>query len=190
MTNCKDSGMTIIQRQHGATLLVALIILLVLTILGLSSSQSVLLQERMTFSVQDSHVALQSAELAASEAEAFIAANVTTKSGFADDGDGSVKGLFTQGNGPANLFEASNWTNANSQQASTSVHANVPAPRFIIEDLGLSSDEADDAGSVNMMGYGQSSGQGEINSFRIIAQGKGRADETKRYVISYYGKRL
>ncbi len=179
-----------VKKQTGATLVVALIILAVLTILGVSSSQSVLLQEKMTFSVQDAHVALQSAELGIAEAEAFIEANVqTNKSNFADDGEGTLPGLYTQGNGPANIFDASAWASTNSQQASTSVHSDVPAPRFFIEDTGVS-DEASDVTSVNIQGYGQTTGQGDVNGFRIVAQGKGRASETERYVISYYGKRL
>ncbi|TNC79332.1 MAG: hypothetical protein C9356_19715 [Oleiphilus sp.] len=177
-------------KQQGATLIVALIILAVLTILGVSNSQSVLLQEKMTFSVQDAHVALQSAELGIAEAEAFIEANVdVNKSNFADDGQGTQVGLYTQGNGPADIFDSSTWLSTNSQQAGATVHSDVPAPRFIIEDTGIS-DEASDATSVNIQGYGQSTGQGSVNGFRIIAQGKGRANETERYVISYYGMRL
>ncbi len=183
------SATNLYRQQRGATLVVALIILLVLTILGFSSSQSVILQEKMTFSVQDAHVALQSAELGIAEAEQFIEDNIVTKAAFADNGQGTLRGLYTQGNGPDNLFDPAAWTAANSQQANISVHPDVPAPRFIIEDTGLS-DEDDNVGSVNITGYGQTTGQGDINSFRIIAQGKGRSDETERYVISYYGKRL
>ena len=177
-----------IRGQRGATLIVALIILVVLTILGVSGSQSVLMQEKMTFAVQDAQVALQSAELAVSEAEAFIEANVTTLSGFTANGQ-STPGLYSQGNGPANIFAATTWTSANSQQASTTVHTDVPAPRFIIEDIGVS-DEDSNVASVNVQGYGQTTGQGDVNAFRIIAQGKGRSGGTERYVISYYGKRL
>lgn len=49
-------------RQSGAALLVALIILLVLTLLGLTSSQVGVLQERMAGNVQDSNLAFQRAE--------------------------------------------------------------------------------------------------------------------------------
>ncbi len=179
------------ERQKGATLIVALIILLVLTILGFSGSQSVLLQEKMTFSVQDSHIALQSAELALSEAEAFIANTVVTKTDFEDDGQNATyPGLYTLGNGPENIFSAANWTSANSQVASTSVHADVAAPRFYIEDTGVPGDEDDDAGSVNILGYGQTTGQGDINTFRVVARGVGRSANTERFIIGFFGKRL
>lgn len=190
MMNAIAHSQPTLSRQQGATLVVALVILAVLTILGVSNSQSVLLQERMTASVQDAHVALQSAELGVVEAEAFIEANVqANKSNFSNNGQGGLAGLYTQGNGPSDIFDSASWASTNSQQATISVHSDVPAPRFIIEDTGTF-DEIDDATGVVIGGYGQSTGQGSINSFRIIVQGKGRSDESERYVISYYARRL
>lgn len=49
-------------RQSGAALVITLIMLLLMTVLGLSSSNVGILQERMTSNVQDTNLAFQRAE--------------------------------------------------------------------------------------------------------------------------------
>ena len=58
--------------QRGAVLVVSLIVLLVLTILAVSMSQTARLQERMTGNMRDSDLAFQSAEAALRGAESKI----------------------------------------------------------------------------------------------------------------------
>jgi type IV pilus assembly protein PilX len=58
--------------QGGAVLVVSLIILLVLTVLAVSMSQTARLQERMTGNMRDSDVAFQSAEAALRDGESFL----------------------------------------------------------------------------------------------------------------------
>lgn len=61
------------RRQRGATLVVVLILLLVMTLLGLASLRGTVLEERMTSSLLDRSLAFQSAETALREAEAVLA---------------------------------------------------------------------------------------------------------------------
>jgi type IV pilus assembly protein PilX len=59
-------------QQTGAVLIVSLILLLVMTILALSSSQAVRLQERMAGNVRDTDLAFQGAEAGLRDAELYI----------------------------------------------------------------------------------------------------------------------
>ena len=56
-------------RQKGAALTIVLILLLVVTLLGLASTRSSLLQERMSTSMYDRALAFQTAEAALREGE-------------------------------------------------------------------------------------------------------------------------
>lgn len=59
-------------KQRGAVLMVSLVLLLVLTLLGISGIESTILQEKMTGSVQDRERAFQAAEAALRDAENYI----------------------------------------------------------------------------------------------------------------------
>ena len=50
--------------QRGVVLIVSLIFLLVLTLIGVTASQSTILQERMAGNVKDRNMALQASEAA------------------------------------------------------------------------------------------------------------------------------
>ncbi|HEY5758074.1 MAG TPA: PilX N-terminal domain-containing pilus assembly protein, partial [Steroidobacter sp.] len=53
-----------VTRQHGAALVISLLLLLIMTLLGLGASQSTRLQERMAGNQRDQELALQAAEAA------------------------------------------------------------------------------------------------------------------------------
>ncbi len=60
------------QRQRGATLLVALVMLIVMTLLGLASIRGTSMQERMGANMYDRSLAFQAVESALREAEATV----------------------------------------------------------------------------------------------------------------------
>lgn len=62
--------------QRGVVLIVGLLLLLVLTMLGITSMRSALLEERMTGNVQDKMVAFQAAEAGLRDGELFLQAPV------------------------------------------------------------------------------------------------------------------
>lgn len=61
-----------INNQRGATLIIALIMLLLLTIIGLSSMRGTSLQESMAGNMRDSSLALQAAEAALRQGEGVV----------------------------------------------------------------------------------------------------------------------
>ena len=59
-------------RQRGAVLIVSMLLLLVLTILALTASQSTRMEERMAGNARDADLAFQSAEAGLRAAETYI----------------------------------------------------------------------------------------------------------------------
>jgi len=60
------------KRQTGASLIVSLMLLIVLTLLGLSGMQSTVMQERMSNNVRDKGMAFQAAESALRSGESWV----------------------------------------------------------------------------------------------------------------------
>lgn len=77
------SKLPIPAREHGAALLVCLIILVLVTLMGLTSMRTSVLQEKMSGANSDKTLALQAAERALRDAEARIRHTLTSTSGFA-----------------------------------------------------------------------------------------------------------
>ncbi|MBR9830275.1 MAG: hypothetical protein GYB41_16845 [Oceanospirillales bacterium] len=61
-----------VRHQDGATLLVAMIMLVLITIVGFSAMQTATVQERMTGNLRDKEVSFQAAEAALREQEAML----------------------------------------------------------------------------------------------------------------------
>ncbi|MDP3288403.1 MAG: PilX N-terminal domain-containing pilus assembly protein, partial [Methyloversatilis sp.] len=85
-------------RQRGVTLVVALMLLLAVTLLGLASMRGTGMQERMSANLYDRAIAFQAAESSLREAEALLA------SGAAGPFNGTVNGLYAKPTPGANSF--------------------------------------------------------------------------------------
>jgi type IV pilus assembly protein PilX len=83
---------TIIPRQQGTALVIALVMLLVITVAGVTSMRSSALQERMSGNTRDREVAFQAAEGALRAGESYLNGFTSTPSPAVDyfhgDGDG------------------------------------------------------------------------------------------------------
>ena len=173
-----------VKKQSGSVLVISMIILFTLTLFVLSTSQSGVVQEKMTAAVRDTHVSLEIAESGLRDAEKVIDTLVATTS-FNDSGTG---GRYSLGNGPADLFAAANWTDSKSNAATTTVSGQEA--RYFIEYLGLLPTADEELSSVTINGYGQTTGSGDIHGFKIVARSLGGNGNTERIVVSYYGKRI
>ena len=69
-----------LSRQHGATLLTALIFLVILTLLGIGMYSTTTSEEKMARNFRDKEIALQAAEAALNEAKIWITASYNTSS--------------------------------------------------------------------------------------------------------------
>ena len=176
-----------LKNQRGSILIVSLMILVVLTMIGVSSMTSSSLQERMAGNFRDRQIAFQAAEMSLAYAEEFARNDINSASIFTDTGTG---GYYTKYNGPTNLtaFNSSWWTNTASRALPTTINQVRTQPRYVIEYRG---DIGEDEGtSVNISGYGESAGGGVIANFRITVRATGLSDNTQVFLQSNYGKRL
>lgn len=173
------------KNQRGSILIVSLMILVVLTMIGVSSMSTSSLQERMAGNFRDRQIAFQAAEMTLAYAEDFARNNINSASIF-----NNTNGYYAQYSGPTNLsaFDATWWTNTGSQVLPTSIDQVRTQPRFVIEYRGNVGES--EGTSVNLSGYGESAGGGLIANFRITARATGLSDNTQIILQSNYGKRL
>ena len=88
--------MKIIKRESGVALITSLVFLAILMMITVASMRSTVLQEKMAFAVKDTGIALESADSAIVNAEAFLNSLCTR-----DDFDPSqISGLYDQGMAP------------------------------------------------------------------------------------------
>ena len=72
-------------REQGSTLIVALIMLLLISLIAVSSMQDTILQERMVSNTEDRALAFEAAEAALREGETVIDKGNVTARGFCDN---------------------------------------------------------------------------------------------------------
>lgn len=131
-------------RQSGAALAVSLIMLLIMTLIGVTAMQTTIFEERMAGNAKDANTAFQAAEAALRAGEAYL--NGTATVGPFD----GTAGLYDQDTAPApeNLESDSSWP-ATAVTYGTSLDEVAAQPEYIIEhmrpvldpDLSLASDE-------------------------------------------------
>ncbi|MGB1092544.1 MAG: pilus assembly PilX family protein, partial [Oceanobacter sp.] len=144
------------RQSDGAVLITALLILVVLTLLVLSSSGTSVLNERMAGSYRDTEIAREAAELALRRAEEWLETNITniamvewdaaaagmysiqhsTSAPFLYSGIASASASYKM---PAtfNPTVASSWSNINYSTAGASAQLNILTTQEVT-DLGLS----------------------------------------------------
>lgn len=161
------------QPQRGAVLIFVLIFLLVLTVVGLSSMESTILEERMAGNLQDFNVAFQAAEVAVMAAEQWLASRVFYPQCSAD-GSSGVWGRDAMDPDPDNFVpwwreptrDNQGWWAANAV-AVTTLPGLAQPPRYIIEEFVVSN-----VGESVAIGSGE---PGRIRVFhRITGRGTGR----------------
>lgn len=177
---------TIASRQQGASLLVVLILLLVMTLLGLAILRSTLMQERMSANLYDRSLSFQSAETALREAEARI--KQSELSGVRLGFDCSVVGMICPSI-PTNALSGAAcsggkycWT---TMSAGNQVLSTGMVPQYYIEYMGKYTNE-DDLGlasSANANQYGGSGGVPLQHFYRITARSHNPSGSDRSVVV-------
>ncbi len=127
--------------QCGFVLIMALILLLLLTILGLAAAQSSLLEERMAGNGRNHELAFQAAEAGLAAARSGIRQGLWSNADFA----GNASGLYLLSNCCAGTPWTSAWTLPNVWSSALPITTPVPGltipgqltqqPIFIVEEL-------------------------------------------------------
>lgn len=166
--------------ERGSALIVSLLILIVLSMLGLTAVRTTTLEEKMAGNLRDDDLAFQAAESALRDAEAFVESVVSTNA-FNDSG-----GLYSQATPDPDYFASTSWSSGNSRAYSGAIAGVKTQPRYIVKYLGV---VPTPGGALNIGGYGNGQA-GSLNAFRITAQGTGGRDTTQVVLQEYYGRKM
>ena len=173
-----------IEKQQGVALVVSMIILISLTMLGLTAIQRSTVDLAMAGNQREIGLMFQAAEVGLVRAEDFVEASTTNA-----DFDDSSLGLYTVSASDPNYsspdyFDGTTWTSS-SQVAATSLDA-YEQPRYMIEYLGDRSQNP--LAAINIGGYGTQQTGDTVSIYRSTSRGAGLTGNSFRYVQSYYGK--
>lgn len=157
-------------RQSGAALVVALLILLVLTVLGITAMQTSNMEQQMAIQYHDHQLAFQAAEAALVEAQDYIQSQPLTVNSFTA---GCVNGLCLPADPTTTTTPVWNdtalnvWKTAGLHQTGSYTASNVSQqPEYIIEWLGYVFPSGD-------FPPGAVPGPGDPEMFRVTALGTG-----------------
>jgi len=131
-----------VQTERGVALIMGLILLVVVTLLGLSNLQTVTFEEKMTGATYDRQIALQAAEAALREAEQYVENNKPTPSYADADGtcpSGAINNCTSGICPPPDKDCPSRWLPAagfTQWQNASALPALAGTPQYFIEYLG------------------------------------------------------
>jgi type IV pilus assembly protein PilX len=168
------------RRQQGAVLVVSLVFLLVITMLAVGSMQNTILEEKMAGNASDRNLAFQSTESALREAEIFVE-GIVSLGNF-----GSAGGLRGRTDAEPSFYDQTTWGDANNYVVAATDFGSYEEPRYFVKHL---TTVAGTEGSLNMSGYGDNKGTGDVTIFRITARGTGASSDSAEVILrSQYGR--
>jgi len=173
--------------QSGVVLAISLIMLLLLTLIGITGSQVTSLEEKMAGNEKDYNLAFQAAETTLREAEKYIE-GLTTMGDF----DGTNPGLLQEADFDAGDYylTLNNWSSSNSV-ASSKNFSLIPSsfqPRYIIKYMFVK--KVDKNAKLNIGGYGESTAGGQVTIFKVTSRSTGVTGLSQVVLQSFYGKKL
>ena len=171
-------------RQRGVVLILALIILLALTILGVSGMSTTSMEERMAANTRDRQVGFQSAEAALREGEQFVANNLMDPTMFDSSCTNGLCDCSDKGFGCVEYWTDTTlnvWNTASRHKTYSITYTQVAAPaEYIIEFMGYTDPGGTPPGYVPKAG--------DPMMFRITAVGTGQSPNAKIMLQSTYKK--
>ena len=171
--------------QQGMVLVVGLVMVLLITIIGVSAIRGSGLQESMAGNMRDRNIAFQAAESALREGEAIIGPSVKTLPPFKGaEGTGLWQDLSET---PANsiiYWTKDNWASM-SKETDLEFEDVTASPRYVVEEI-----EVDIAMSARADGSGVDihamQSTGDATPYRVTAQGFGISPDTDVVLQSTY----
>lgn len=163
--------------QNGAALIVSLVILISITLLGITTMKQSLTELNMAGNLRQSEMAFQAAEVALTAGETAL----------------------TNGNEPSNMIaensadpdylDPTTWSGTDATEANTIALANISiSPRYVVKSLGMWDPDANTRkGNPGFGGYGQTSNAARVAYYRVTARGFAQTDVTTRTLQSFYG---
>lgn len=173
-----------IAKNRGVALFISLVLLLVLTIIGVSAVQTTSLETRMARNEHDSLLAFQAAESALRDGETAVEGVVSTAE-FTDTGAGGKWTVAPLGNDPR--WMVADWSGAGTVVAPTAVADVAAPPRYMIEHVAsvVRQQNAYQLGS----DYATSDAN-RVEMFRVTALGIGGSTHARVMLQTTYGRIL
>lgn len=169
-------------KQQGAALVISLLILIIITIVGVSAMQSTVVEEKMAINANERNRAFQAAETALRHAEENFIMGLLNTSNF-----NGANGLYGQSDNEPNLFSTT-WTDTNSRAYSGSIGYVNTQPRFMVRLMDTIAG-SDVNNMLNIRGYRRQNIASAITTvFRVTARGTGSTDQSQVIVRSHYGR--
>lgn len=172
------SGQSSPGKQRGVALVIALVLLIVVTLLGLASIRGTGLQEKMAANTYDREVAFQAAEAALRVAEARLGS--TTQDIWRDC---EVEDCETS---PIDAPDSA-WVTVDEDSAGFDKRAeSVGSPQYVVDDLGLVPDAASNTGFDQSGAASQYGAQGtslNIHHYRVTARSADPDDVGDRAIV-------
>ncbi|HEX19547.1 MAG TPA: hypothetical protein ENG78_01810 [Acidiferrobacteraceae bacterium] len=194
-SNIKQSSAGTGKHQAGAVLAMALVFLLLLTIIGISSITTTTLQEKMAGNMQDRNIAFQAAEAALRDGERHVDNNIADTAVFYTNCTNGLCLPATATTGTISIYVwdtggAADWSNSSTtsiQFGSVTGTTQLPGlfdqPRYIIEQLPATLNAPGGsigAETVNAGGYSGSNNPNTTNNsssgrfYRVTTRATGR----------------
>lgn len=168
------------RKQSGAVLIVSLVFLLVVTLIAVASMRSTTLQEKMAGNTRDRNLAFQAAESSMREAEMFVE-GISSLGNFNGTG-----GLYGRTDAEPSFYGGTTWSDGTSYVTAGATYGAYEAPRYYIKHF---TTVVGTEGAMNMSGYGDNKGTGDVTIFRITGRGTGGgADSAEVILRSQYGR--
>lgn len=175
-TTRHHGGTALSASQAGSALIISLILLLVLTLIGVTAMNTTLLQEKMSRNALDMNMSFQAAEAAIREGEDFL--QQATLPAF----DGT-NGLYTGTVDTIQRYETTGWTWSTTQTRTYSGTIDkVSAPQYYIEEL----DETVPAGESLVVGFSPT--QTVKRFYRVTARGTGLTTTSETIIQAMYAR--
>jgi type IV pilus assembly protein PilX len=171
------------KRERGVALFISLVVLLIITIIGVSAVQTTTLEERMAANARDHDIAFQAAESALMSAEGFVE---TLQPADVPSFGGNTDGKYLPaGAGNQPRWETVDWTgDATIPEADDVIPGVSDQPKYIVEYL---TQLAPDEDELNLSNIGGTSGA-PTDIFRITARGAGGSTRAQVLLQVTYGK--
>lgn len=172
--------LSVASRQRGAVMVVSLVILLIVTMIAVSSMQGTVLQEKMAGNSRDRNLAFQTAESGVREAEIFVD-NIVSLGSFNGTG-----GLYGRTDVEPDFWDPMTWSDATRHVIAGTTYGSYEFPRYYIKHhttvIGTE-------GAMNMTGYGDNKGTGDVTVFKITGRATGGSTDSAEVIVrSQYGR--
>ena len=167
-------------KQQGAVLVVTLILLLVVTLLTVSNMQGAVLQQKMAGNTNDRNVAFQAAESALREGEVFLEDIVSL-----GDFQGQA-GLFGRTDDEPLFHYSDTWDDTTNHVVAQTDLSTYQQPQYFIKNVTTVEGAT---GAMNLSGYGDNKGSGDVTIFRITARATGTSADSAEVILrTQYGR--